>query len=295
MELIYNNIFLEHDTGMHPENKKRLECLGPLKETEIEDGEEYLKLIHEEDYINRVKGACKKGAYLDPDTTTSPGSYAVATNAVGATVLASQLNGFAVVRPPGHHAEHKAFGGFCYFNSAAITAQYISPHGRVAVLDIDYHHGNGTQEIFYNRSDVVTVSIHGHPSFSYPYFSGFRDEKGEGEGKGCNLNVPLSENITMDQYREALTKALLKIIRMNCRFLIVALGLDTAKGDPTGTWPLLPKDFKVVGRMIGSLRLPTIVIQEGGYRIRSLGSNAKNFFTGLWEGGNLAFGRKQGA
>ncbi len=310
---------------------KSIEPTGLFERTPVRHfSEKYITTVHDRGFVNYIKKVCafvEKGSSVYPyvfpirnntrpprelpvragyyciDTFTpiNENAYLAAKRAVDCAltvaekVLEGYRFGYALVRPPGHHAEHKAFGGFCYFNSAAITAQYISPHGRVAVLDIDYHHGNGTQEIFYNRPDVVTVSIHGHPSFAYPYFSGFRDEKGEGEGKGCNLNVPLPENITMDQYREALTKALLKIIRMNCRFLIVALGLDTAKGDPTGTWPLQPRDFKVIGRMIGSLRLPTIVIQEGGYRIRSLGSNAKNFFTGLWEGGNPAFGRKQGA
>src|SRR5690606_37525370 len=159
--------------------------------------------------------------------------------------------GYALVRPPGHHAEKNLFGGVCYFNTAAITADYMSRHGRVAVLDIDYHHGNGTQYIFYNRSDVLTISIHGHPNFAYPYFSGFREEQGEGEGKGFNVNIPLPETITMDKYREALTRALNRITGLNCRFLSVALGLDTAKGDPTGTSPLVPRDFKVIGRMIG--------------------------------------------
>jgi len=188
------------------------------------------------------------------------------------------------VRPPGHHAERRSFGGFCYFNSAAISAHYLSSYGKVAILDIDYHHGNGQQYIFYERSDVLTVSIHGHPNRTYPYFSGFEDERGEAEGKGFNINIPLPENIDGSRYGEVLEKTLPRLMRFNPRFLVVALGLDTAKADPTGSWNLLAKDFEANGRMIGSLHLPTIVTQEGGYDNRVLGVNARSFLVGLWSG-----------
>jgi GNAT superfamily N-acetyltransferase len=190
---------------------------------------------------------------------------------------------YALVRPPGHHAESKAFGGFCYFNNSAIAADFISRYGRVAVLDIDYHHGNGTQDIFYSRDDVLTVSIHGHPSFAYPYFSGFKEETGEGRGEGYNLNLPLAETITPEHYRETLRQALRRIERFAPRYLVVAAGFDTAKGDPTGTWVNRPDDFTEIGRMIGAAGVPTLVVQEGGYRIRTLGANARHFFTGLWQ------------
>ena len=191
---------------------------------------------------------------------------------------------YALVRPPGHHAERRAFGGFCYFNSTAIAAHHLSLLGRIAVLDIDYHHGNGTQMIFYNRADVLTVSLHGHPRFAYPYFSGFDDERGEGPGLGFNVNMPLPEKLEGGAYRVHLEKALKRIRRFEPKFLVVALGLDTAKADPTGTWSLDARDFEANGRLIGALRLPTLVVQEGGYRIRSLGTNASRFFRGLWRG-----------
>jgi acetoin utilization deacetylase AcuC-like enzyme len=189
---------------------------------------------------------------------------------------------YALVRPPGHHAERNSFGGFCYFNSIAVAAQYLSKHGRVAILDVDYHHGNGQQEIFYSRRDVFTLSIHGHPRFAYPYFSGFEDERGEGVGEGFNINIPLSEQLDGARYREALSRALRQIIRFGPEILLVALGLDTAKGDPTGTWSLRARDFEENGRMIGAMRLPTLVVQEGGYDNRVLGVNARHFFSGLW-------------
>jgi len=199
------------------------------------------------------------------------------------SILRGERLAYALVRPPGHHAERNAYGGFCYFNSSAIAAHYLSRQGPVAVIDVDYHHGNGTQDIFYQRRDVLTVSIHGHPRHSYPYFSGFDDERGEGPGRGYNLNLPLPEDIGGEAYRAALTKALRRIRYFRPRFLVIALGLDTAKGDPTGSWMLSARDFTANGRMLGSLRLPTLVVQEGGYRTRSLGVNARHFFQGLAE------------
>ncbi|MCA9774289.1 MAG: histone deacetylase family protein, partial [Myxococcales bacterium] len=173
---------------------------------------------------------------------------------------------------------------FCYFNNNAVAAHWLSSYGKVAILDVDYHHGNGQQDIFYERADVLTVSIHGHPNFAYPYFSGFEDERGEGPGEGFNLNIALPETIEVARYHKALERALRRIKEFRPTFLVVALGLDPAKGDPTGTWNLVARDFQQNGRMIGALRLPTLVIQEGGYRTRTLGANARAFFEGLVEG-----------
>jgi acetoin utilization deacetylase AcuC-like enzyme/GNAT superfamily N-acetyltransferase len=203
-------------------------------------------------------------------------------------ILAGRRMAYALVRPPGHHAERRAFGGFCYFNNCAIAAQYLLSYGKVAILDIDYHHGNGQQDIFYRRSDVLTVSIHGHPSFAYPYFSGFAEDVGESEGEGFNLNFPLTEAVDGAKYRKALTQALQRIEAFEPDFLVLALGLDTAKADPTGTWNLNAGDFERNGRMIGELGLPIVVIQEGGYRSRTLGVNARNFFSGLAASGLTA-------
>jgi len=227
---------------------------------------------------------------IDTFTPLNRNACMVAKRAVDCALTAASkiLEGhrlaYALVRPPGHHAERRSFGGFCYFNSTAIAANYLGKHGKTSILDIDYHHGNGQQNIFYERADVMTISIHGHPSFSYPYFSGFRDEKGIGPGKGYNVNFPLPESFDSKRYREILTEALRRVAGFRPRFLVVALGLDTAKGDPTGSWTLNAKDFEANGRMIGSLHLPTLVVQEGGYGNRVLGVNARNFFMGLWSG-----------
>jgi acetoin utilization deacetylase AcuC-like enzyme/GNAT superfamily N-acetyltransferase len=199
-------------------------------------------------------------------------------------VLAGRRFAYALVRPPGHHAERRVFGGFCYFNNAAVAGHYLSAHGRIAILDVDYHHGNGQQDIFWERDDVLTVSIHGHPAFAYPYFSGFAEEVGGGAGEGFNLNLPLPERIGGVAYRAALDSALERIDLFQPIILVVALGLDTAKGDPTGTWLLTARDFAANGRMIGSLGLPTLIVQEGGYRTRTLGLNARSFFEGFLAG-----------
>ncbi len=227
---------------------------------------------------------------IDTFTPINHNAYLAAKRAVDCTLTAADklAEGFylaySLVRPPGHHAEHKAFGGFCYFNSAAVAANFLSEKGKVVILDIDYHHGNGQQNIFYKRKDVLTISIHGHPKFAYPYFNGFKEETGEEEGKGFNINYPLQEHLDGEKYRNTLAQAVQKIRKFNPDYLIIALGLDTAKGDPTGTWNLRSEDFEQNGKMIGALEIPTLVVQEGGYMVRSLGVNARHFFKGLWSG-----------
>ena len=278
--------------------------------------DKHLYTVHDADFVNYLRRACreiedKKSLYpyifpirnktrpprepsvlsgyycIDTFTPISRNAYPAARRGVDCTLTAARelLGGrriaYALVRPPGHHVERRSFGGFCYLNNNAIAAQYLTAYGRVAVLDIDYHHGNGQQDIFYRRRDVLTVSIHGHPAFAYPYFSGFKEECGEGEGEGFNLNMPLPEAVDGAAYRKALEKTLRRIEDFNPDFLVVALGLDPAKGDPTGTWSLNAKDFEANGRLIGELGLPTLVVQEGGYRTRSLGTNALHFFKGL--------------
>jgi acetoin utilization deacetylase AcuC-like enzyme len=201
---------------------------------------------------------------------------------------------YALVRPPGHHAERRFFGGFCYLNSAAVAADYLSAYGRVAMLDLDYHHGNGQQDIFYRRDDVLTVSIHGDPRFAYPYFSGFADEVGEEQGRGFNLNFPLEEKVDGPRYTRVLAQALGAVDTFAPSFLVICLGFDTARADPTGSWSLSAADFERNGRAVGALGLPTLVVQEGGYKTRTLGVNARHFFRGLWDGAVAAERRLRG-
>jgi len=291
--------------------------------------ERFLTTIHDRDYVAYFKKVCdtlgdeisvypyvfplrnvarppkelavRAGYYcIDTFTPLNRNAWRAAKRAVDCTLTAAELllegyrATYALVRPPGHHAETRAFGGFCYFNNAAIAAQMLAAFGPVAILDIDYHHGNGQQVIFYRRSDVLTVSLHGHPRFAYPYFSGFEDETGEGEGLGFNVNVPLPEQLDGEHYRESLEKALKRIKRFNPSTLVVCLGLDTARGDPTGTWGLMAKDFEKVGRMIGQLGLPTLLVQEGGYRTRAIGVNARHFFVGFWAAASRIGGKNHG-
>ena len=282
----------------------------------------HVKAVHDQDFLSYLKRVCTRltetrpvypyvfpirnaarpprelavraGYYcIDTFTPLTRSAYLAALECVDCALTAAKalIGGrrlaYALVRPPGHHAERGVFGGFCYFNTSAVAANYLSAQGRVAVMDLDYHHGNGTQNIFWERGDVFTASIHGHPSFAYPYFSGFKDEAGEGAGQGCNLNFPLAEKVDGEHYRRALDKVRHKVARFKPAYLVVALGLDTAKGDPTGSWSLTPADFEANGRMVGSLGIPTLVVQEGGYRIRSLGTNALRFFQGIWKGAEV--------
>ena len=227
---------------------------------------------------------------IDTFTPLNKNAFLAARRAVDCALTAadSLLTGrqlaYVLVRPPGHHAERSVFGGFCYFNNNAIAAEHLARLGKVAILDVDYHHGNGQQDIFYRRDDVLTVSIHGDPHIAYPFFSGFAEERGEGQGLGYNLNLPQPEHLDGPGYRDALDGALAAVRAFGPKFLVVALGLDTAKRDPTGTWPLQKADFEQNGERIGALGLPTLVVQEGGYRNVSLGSNARAFFIGLVRG-----------
>jgi acetoin utilization deacetylase AcuC-like enzyme len=235
--------------------------------------------------------AIRAGYYcIDTFTPLSRNAYLAARRAVDCGLTAAQMVleaypfAYALVRPPGHHAERRSFGGFCYFNTAAIAAHYLRDSGRVAILDIDYHHGNGQQDIFWRRADVLTISIHGDPSFAYPYFSGFEDERGEDDGVGYNLNIPLPETADGERYRRALRRALRAVEDFAPDYLVIALGLDPAKGDPTGSWSLTAADFEENGRLIGALGTPAVIVQEGGYRTASLGINARRFLIGLWKG-----------
>jgi acetoin utilization deacetylase AcuC-like enzyme len=278
--------------------------------------EKVITSVHDVDFVNFLRRTCREidenryvypyvfpirnktrlpkersilaGYYcIDTFTPLTRHAFTAARSAVDCTLSAARevLHGrriaYALVRPPGHHAERRSFGGFCYFNNNAIAAHYLGAFGRVAILDLDYHHGNGQQDIFYRRSDVLTVSIHGDPGFAYPYFSGFRDERGEGEGEGFNLNLPLPEEVDGERYRKALSTALQRVVDFKPVFLIVSIGFDTAKGDPTGTWSLTGRDFEANGRLLGALGLPMLVVQEGGYRSRTLGVNARRFFEGI--------------
>jgi acetoin utilization deacetylase AcuC-like enzyme len=194
-----------------------------------------------------------------------------------AALLPAEKAVYALCRPPGHHAEREVFGGYCYFNNPAIAAKRLAQLGPVAVLDIDYHHGNGTQDIFYDTDRVLTVSIHGDPETVYPYFSGHADELGEGEGYGANLNLPLAPGSSVETFLAALDEALRRINDYAPWALVLAVGFDTCKGDPAGSFDLSTKHYPIIARRIAALGLPTLIVQEGGYSTERLGRNAVAF------------------
>ena len=238
-------------------------------------------------YPDSVVGQC--GYHLGDGScpvmaeTFAAARASAATAAHGAGLLLSgERLVYALCRPPGHHAAADMAAGFCYFNNAAIAAQQLVRGGRrVAVLDIDVHHGNGTQAIFYDRPDVLTVSIHAHPKRFYPFFWGYADEAGRGDGEGYNLNLPLERGTAIEPYRVALGTALGRIASFGADALVLAAGLDIAVDDPFRGFAMAPPDFATIGRAVAELGIPVLAVQEGGYPSPSLGGNLAELLGGL--------------
>lgn len=191
---------------------------------------------------------------------------------------------YALCRPPGHHAGPELYGGYCYLNNAAIASRYLSRGGnRVAILDVDYHHGNGTQLVFYTDPQVFYGSLHGHPDEEYPFYWGGADETGAGQALGTNRNWPLPRGAGDAVYLAALDEALAAIGDFSPRYLVVSAGLDTVEGDPEGGFMLSKEGLGEVGRRISSLGLPTVIVQEGGYLLSKLGEHAQAFLQSFAE------------
>lgn len=201
----------------------------------------------------------------------------------GAKKIAQGENAiYALCRPPGHHAFRDLAGGFCFLNNAAIAAELLLRTGkRPAILDVDVHHGNGTQGIFYSRSDVLTVSVHADPIRFYPFFWGHGQERGDADGRGYNLNIPLPRGTGDDDYLQALDNALAAIESFGADVLIVALGLDAYEGDPLKGFAISTGGFHRMGAAIGTLGLPSLFVQEGGYLSDALGNNLTEFLEGF--------------
>jgi len=202
-------------------------------------------------------------------------------HAAAVSLHTGQRASYALCRPPGHHAASDQMGGYCYLNNAAVAAEYLGQFGRVATLDVDFHHGNGTQQIFYRRADVFATSIHADPNWKFPYFSGFENETGEGAGAGFNLNRSLSAGTTNQQYQSTLEAVLAKISEYAPAHLVVSLGLDTHEADPIGGFALTTEYFEQMAQTILSLNLPTVIVQEGGYNTDLLGENVVSFLAGF--------------
>ena len=232
------------------------------------------------------------GSYaFSADTPILAGTWAAAREAVNVALSAAAAikdgdkSAFALTRPPGHHAATDVFGGFCYLNNIAIAAQWLADAGmRPAVLDVDYHAGNGTQTIFYNRNDVFFCSIHADPHFAYPHFLGFADECGEGAGEGFNLNLPLPAGTDWAVYDPALTRALAAVEAFGPDVLLISLGLDTYIDDPISMFRLKAADYLRMGEKIAALKLPTLFVFEGGYAVDALGEIAVNVLEGFKSG-----------
>lgn len=196
-------------------------------------------------------------------------------------LLAGETKAYALCRPAGHHAASELYGGFCFLNNAAIAARALGE--RAAILDIDYHHGNGTQEIFYRDPEVFYCSLHADPDEDYPYYWGSAEENGSGPGLGANCNLPLPRGTQDQDYLRTLEQAIERVLAHHPRYLILSLGLDTASGDPAGGFCLTPTAFRAIGGRLASLNLPTLFVQEGGYRLESLEENIAAFFGGFIE------------
>lgn len=200
-------------------------------------------------------------------------------------VLTCNKPGFALCRPPGHHAGADYMGGYCYLNNVAIAAAAAITAGasRVAILDVDYHHGNGTQDIFYTRGDVLTVSLHADPKTDYPFYWGHADEIGSGPGAGANLNLPMPRGTTWPTYRDHLAKGIDKVSGFKPDILLVPFGADTYAHDPISFFSIQTEDYAAMGRTITQLNIPTLITMEGGYAIDALGANVAAFLSGFHE------------
>jgi acetoin utilization deacetylase AcuC-like enzyme len=192
---------------------------------------------------------------------------------ISSSTIHRPSSAFALCRPPGHHAGKDYAAGYCFVNNSSVAANWLSSKGRVAVLDIDYHAGNGTQDIFYERNDVLTISIHGDPDFEYPHFIGYADEIGAGVGLGFHRNFPLPKGTGDEGYLSALVEALKLIRDFAPNYLVVPTGMDTFDGDPLGTFKVTHAGFSEIGKRIAALKLPTAIIMEGGYANAALGEN----------------------
>jgi acetoin utilization deacetylase AcuC-like enzyme len=225
---------------------------------------------------------------LDTSNPIVAGTYDAARGAVDVALTAADLVvagepiAYGLCRPPGHHAARSMAAGYCFFNNAAIAAEALArgTGEAVAILDLDYHHGNGTQQIFGHRGDVLYASLHADPARAYPFFLGHSDETGEGPGEGANLNLPLPMGTTDDQYLAVLDRALEAIAATSASIVVVSLGFDTYREDPLGDLALTTDGYLEIGRRVGSLGRRLVVLQEGGYHLPTLGRNALAWLSG---------------
>ncbi|AWZ19966.1 acetylpolyamine aminohydrolase [Roseovarius sp. TM1035] len=253
-------------------------------------GDEVIPNVHPSNRSDSYpKSAVGQAGYHQADTACPIGActweaayWSAQTAITGADMLAAgELAAYALCRPPGHHAFGDLAGGFCFFNNAGIAAERLRTSGlRAAILDVDVHHGNGTQGIFYDRDDVLTVSIHADPARFYPFFWGHADERGTGRGTGYNLNLPLERGTGDDAYLKTLDTALERVANFGADVVVVALGLDAYEGDPFQGLAITTPGFARIGAAIAGLGIQTLFVQEGGYLCQELGQNLTSVLTG---------------
>ncbi|HKK80494.1 MAG TPA: histone deacetylase [Phaeodactylibacter sp.] len=279
MNLIYDPIVLQHDTGIHPENARRFHVFDSIPKIEVMDGAPFLPLVHNPGYIRRVKAACEYGKSLDGDTPTSPGSFEAARYAVGATIQAAETGGFALVRPPGHHAYPNRANGFCLFNNVAVATQKLVEEGkRVAIFDFDGHMGDGTSEIFYHTDQVLFWSIHQYPA--YPGH-GFVDEIGVGKGKGFNINVPLPPGSGDDILKETLDYFLPVIKQFQPDVLALSAGFDAHHRDMLLDLQASVNFYYKLGQRLREDFDNIFATLEGGYSVSDMPKCMYNFLAGM--------------
>lgn len=280
MQLIYHPVFLEHDTGMHPENAKRLEAFENLPVTEVPDGTPWLSLIHSNQHIEKVRSAgAAHSVHLDPDTIVAPGSYEAAVRAVGATVMASQQGDFALVRPPGHHAYATRSSGFCLFNNVAIATQKLVNEGkRVFLFDFDGHLGDGTSHIFDATDEVFYCSIHQYPAFPG---SGWANEIGTGQGKGFTMNVPLPPESGDDVFMDAVNTCMQVLEQFKPDVVAVSAGFDAHLYDLLLQLRVTESSFFKIGQLLRERSENVFATLEGGYNVAVLPQCVDNFIAGI--------------
>lgn len=237
----------------------------------------------------KPKSLLGRGGYyiMDLSACIVEGTYEAALTSANCALSAAdavrggQLSAFALCRPPGHHAGRDYAGGYCFINNAAVAAHQLSTYGRVAVIDVDYHCGNGTQDIFYKRDDVLTISIHADPDFEYPHYSGYAQERGEDKGLGFHHNFPLPKGAGDEAYLSVVDRAVEIIQRCKPDYLVVSAGMDIYADDPLGAIKVSSAGIRKVGERIAALNLPSVIVMEGGYNNEALGENIVSFLEGF--------------